>query len=32
LWIPYSLMSVGMTLLAVQLLLQVAKPLLGRRP
>jgi TRAP-type C4-dicarboxylate transport system permease small subunit len=31
LWIPYSLMSVGMTLLTLQLLLQVAKPLLGRR-
>jgi TRAP-type C4-dicarboxylate transport system permease small subunit len=31
LWIPYSLMAVGMTLLGLQLLLQVAKPLLGRR-
>lgn len=30
LWIPYSLMAVGMSLLAVQLLLQVARPL--RRP
>ena len=30
LWIPYSLMAVGMTLLGLQLLLQVAKPL--RRP
>jgi TRAP-type C4-dicarboxylate transport system permease small subunit len=27
LWIPYSLMTVGMTLLSLQLLLQVAKPL-----
>jgi TRAP-type C4-dicarboxylate transport system permease small subunit len=27
LWIPYSLMAVGMTLLSVQLLAQVAKPL-----
>jgi TRAP-type C4-dicarboxylate transport system permease small subunit len=32
LWIPYSLMAVGMTLLAVQLLLQVVRPLRGRRP
>ena len=32
LWIPYSLMAVGMTLLGLQLLLQVAKPLRGRRP
>jgi TRAP-type C4-dicarboxylate transport system permease small subunit len=32
LWIPYSLMAVGMTLLGFQLLLQVAKPLRGRRP
>src|SRR5882762_9174949 len=31
LWIPYSLMAVGMTLLSVQLLVQVAKPLRGRR-
>ena len=31
LWIPYSLMAVGMTLLGLQLLLQVAKPLGGRR-
>jgi TRAP-type C4-dicarboxylate transport system permease small subunit len=32
LWIPYSLMAVGMTLLGLQLLLQVAKPLRrGRR-
>src|SRR5882724_2121377 len=30
-WIPYSLMTVGMTLLALQLLLQVAKPLCTRR-
>jgi TRAP-type C4-dicarboxylate transport system permease small subunit len=32
LWIPYSLMAVGMTLLAMQLLLQVAKPLYGAAP
>jgi TRAP-type C4-dicarboxylate transport system permease small subunit len=32
LWIPYSLMAVGMTLLGLQLLLQVAKPLRRRRP
>jgi TRAP-type C4-dicarboxylate transport system permease small subunit len=31
LWIPYSLMTVGMTLLSLQLMLQVAKPLRGRR-
>jgi TRAP-type C4-dicarboxylate transport system permease small subunit len=31
LWIPYSLMTVGMTLLGLQLLLQVAEPLRGRR-
>ena len=31
LWIPYSLMAVGMTLLGLQLLLQVAKPLRWKR-
>jgi TRAP-type C4-dicarboxylate transport system permease small subunit len=31
LWIPYSLMSVGMTLLSVQLLLQVIAQLRGRK-
>jgi TRAP-type C4-dicarboxylate transport system permease small subunit len=31
LWIPYSLMSVGMTLLSVQLLLQVVAQLRGRK-
>jgi len=31
LWIPYSLMAVGMTLLTAQLLLQAAKPLRRRR-
>ena len=31
LWIPYSLMAVGMTLLGLQLLLQVAKPLRRKR-
>jgi TRAP-type C4-dicarboxylate transport system permease small subunit len=30
LWIPYSLMSVGMTLLSVQLLLQIINELRGR--
>ena len=32
LWIPYSLMSVGMTLLSLQLLLQLIAQLRGRRP
>src|ERR1700694_1108110 len=33
LWIPYSLMTVGMTLLSLQLLVQVAAQLMpGRRP
>src|SRR5262245_9805927 len=32
LWIPYSLMSVGMTLLSLQLLLQLIGQLRGRRP
>src|SRR5262245_4501656 len=32
LWIPYSLMSVGMTLLSLQLLLQVVAQLRGRKP
>jgi TRAP-type C4-dicarboxylate transport system permease small subunit len=31
LWIPYSLMSVGMTLLSLQLLLQVVTQLRGRK-
>jgi len=31
LWIPYSLMAVGMKLLGLQLLLQVAKPMRGWR-
>lgn len=31
LWIPYSLMSVGMTLLSLQLLLQVVAQLRGRK-
>jgi TRAP-type C4-dicarboxylate transport system permease small subunit len=31
LWIPYSLMSVGMTLLSLQLLLQVIAELRGRK-
>ena len=30
LWVPYSLMMAGMTLLTLQLLLQVAKPLLSK--
>ena len=32
LWIPYSLMSVGMTLLSLQLLLQTIAELRGRKP